>query len=337
MAGPADSVDLALEELENEPLPTRTRDHQSPDEEIEVAYADEGGERRQETPPASQKSDVQAPEREIPVDEGIAELRARLQASESGRREAENRANQAEQARVAAAGSAQDANVQFLTTALEGVKQSMSVLEANLAEAYALQDFAGAAKIQTEIARTAQRESLIENGLEQIKNAPKEQPRQFQPPPQEDQVEQVARQLTPNAAAWIRQHPDYVTDPRKNQQLMSAHYAAMAEGLTADSPDYIRYVEDKLAPVRRDPETQSFERREPVAEQRRSAPPAAPVSRGAGGANNPTRVTLTKEQRETAHENFPDEMAQDPSGRKAEQAYARNMLILQREGRMKVN
>ena len=38
-----------------------------------------------------------------------------------------------------------------------------------------------------------------------------------------------------------------------------------------------------------------------------------------------------------ARETFPDEMLEDPTGRKAEQAYARNMLILQREGRMKVN
>jgi hypothetical protein len=330
MADPADSVELALSDLENEPLPTHTRDHSTrpQDDDIEIAHAeDEGG----DAPTA-------APTREIPAEEGIAELRARLQSTDTARRQAEERANQAERARTEAIGSAQDANVQFLTSALEGVRQSMGVLEANLAEAYAVQDFGAAAKIQTEIARTAQRESAIEGGLEQLKSQPREQPRQA-PPRQDDPVEAVARQLTPNAAAWIRQHPDYITDPQKNARLMSAHYDAMANGLPADSPDYINFVEDRVLqrqPARRDPEPQP-ERREPVADTRRSAPPAAPVSRGNGGASNPTRVTLSREERDTAHENFPDEMREDPSGRKAEQAYARNRLILQREGRMKVN
>ena len=325
-AGPADSVELALEELEHEPLPSHTRDQPAPAaDEIEVDYA-EGG----DAPPESQKGDIPAAEREVPAQEGISELRARLQASDLARRQAEDRANQAEQARAQATGATQDANVQFLTTALEGVRQSMGVLEANLAESYAVQDFAAAAKIQTEIARTAQRESAIETGLDQLKTMPREQPRAA--PRQDDPVEAVASQLTPNAAAWIRAHPDYVTDPQKNARLMSAHYDAMAEGLAADSSDYIRYVEAHVAPRGAQPQP---ERREPVSvPNRRSAPAAAPVSRGNGAASNPTRVTLTHEQRTTAHENFPDEMREDPTGRKAEQAYARNMLVLRREGRM---
>ncbi|HEY1427828.1 MAG TPA: hypothetical protein VGF50_14240 [Caulobacteraceae bacterium] len=337
MADPTDAVELALDELQHEPLPTHTREQQArpPEDEIEVEYAEEGQPRQQEAPPASQNRDTSTSDREIPAAEGIAELRTRLEGAEVARRQAEERASLAERARAEAYGQTQDANVQFLETALGGVKQSMGVLEANLAEAYAVQDFAGAAKIQTEIARTAQRESAIETGLEQLKTMPREQPRAAAPPPQQgpaDQVEQVARQLTPNAAAWIRAHPDYVTDPNKNQRLMSAHYAAMADGLSPDSPDYIRYVEGKVLGG----QSQPVERREPVAEttRRSAAPPPAPVSRGNGAAASPTRVTLTPDQRQTAHENFPDEMREDPTGRKAEQAYARNMLILQREKRI---
>lgn len=334
MADPTEGVELALEELEREPLPTHTREHtQPPEDEIEVDYADEGQPRQEERPQVSQNRDTPAPEREVPAAEGIAELRARLQNEEAARRQAEDRAAQAERARAEAFGQTQDANVQFLTTALDGVKQSMAVLEANLAEAYAVQDFAQAAKIQTEIARTAQRESAIETGLEQLKTMPREQPRQ--PTRAPDPVEEVASRLTPNAAAWVRAHPEFVTDQRKNARLMSAHYAAMDEGLTADSPDYIRFVEDRVLGERRQPETR-VERREPVADTttRRSAPPPAPVSRGNGSGSSPTRVTLTQEQRQTAHENFPDEMREDPTGRKAEQAYARNMLLLRREGRL---
>jgi len=323
MAKGGDSIDLALEELENEPLPTQTRDRSRQEDEIQVDYAEDGD----ESAPAGRETDGNAPEtREIEPQEGIDELRARLQASDAARRQAEDRANTAEQARAQATGATQDANVQMLSTALDSVRQQLGALEANLAEAYSVQDFATAAKIQTELAKTAQRESIIENGLEQLKAAPREQPRA--PPAPLDEVEAVARTLTPNAAAWVRAHPTYVTDQRLNNKLVAAHWNAMGDGLVADSPEYIAYVEDKLGISR------SATERTPVPETRRAAPPAAPPSRGANGGANPARVTLTREQRESAHENFPDEMAQDPTGRKAEQAYARNMLILRREGRM---
>ena len=331
---PTDSVDLALEELENEPLPTHTREHPTPEEAIEVEYEGETDENRSET---TENRAPRVEKREIPADEGIEALRARLQASDNARRQAEDRAQAAEQARAQAAGGAQEANVSFLTSALDSVRQGMSILETNLAEAYAVQDFATVAKVQTEISRAATRESQIEAGLEQLKAMPREQPRRFTAPSEADQVEQVASQLTPNAAAWVRAHPDYVTNPQKNARLMSAHYDAMAEGLAGDSPDYIRYVEQQLgeaAPARREPQV---ERRDPVAQPRRTAPPAAPVSRAGGGQSPATRVTLTREEREMARETFPGELLEDPTGRKSEQAYARNKLILQREGRMKVN
>jgi hypothetical protein len=331
MAGPDDSIDVALEELEREPLPDRTRDHPPPppDDEIEIEHAEDGAPEPAAAAPAPERP------REIPADEGIEALRARLQASEAATRQANDRAQAAEQARLDATGQTQDANVQFLETALGGLKQGIGVLKANLAEAYAVQDFAAVADIQVEISRAAQRESQIEAGLEQLKTMPRQPP----PPPQQfDQVENVARQLTPNAANWIRQHPTYITDPRKNASLMSAHYDAIGKGIEADSPQYIAHVERTLglggdAPTA--PRPSFVEERTPVPDTRPKAPPpAAPVSRANGGAGNPTRVTLTREEREMARELFPDELAADPSGRKSEQAYARNKLILTREGRM---
>ncbi|HEY1879549.1 MAG TPA: hypothetical protein VGG68_06430, partial [Caulobacteraceae bacterium] len=278
----ADPIDLALDELENEPLPTSTRDRtaqESHEDDIEVTYADEDGQAATSEPQEREKP----PEnREIEPQEGIEELRARLQASDSARRQAEERANQAEHARAQATGATQDANVQFLTTALEGVKQTLGVLQANLAEAYATQDFNQAAQIQTEISRTTQRETLIENGLEQLKTAPREQPRA--PPPPEDQVEAIAGRLTPNAAAWVRAHPNYITDTRLNERLVSAHHVAIAAGLVADSPDYITHVERTLGLAGQSSPRPGFtEERNSVPETRRTAPSAAPVSRGANG------------------------------------------------------
>lgn len=343
MADPTDSVELALDELQNEPLPTHTREHPAPPEdEVEIDYADDGLEPRQESAsrlPEPERTAPQPPPREISPQEGVDELRAKLLASDRARQEAEARANQAEQARAQATGSVQEAQTQFLQSALDGAKQTMAILKANLAEAYAVQDFAQVAELQAELTEATLRKQQIDYGLEELKTRqPQPQPSpQRAPPRQADPVETIASQLTPNAAAWVRAHPEFITDRRKNRRLLDAHDDAMDAGLTADTPEYIRFVEDQVLGGSSQPRT--VERREPVAEQpRRSAPPPAPVSRGNGaGASNPTRVTLTREQRETAHENFPDEMRKDPTGKLAERAYAQNMLILQREGRMKVN
>ena len=150
-----------------------------------------------------------------------------------------------------------------------------------------MQDFAPAAKIQTEISRAAHprepdrgRSGAAEGDAEGAAAA-------LRGPAEADQVEEVARQLTPNAAAWVRAHPDYITDPQKNARLMSAHYDAMAEGLAGDSPDYIRYVEQQSAqPPGADvnPKSKGVN---PWPNTRRTAPPAAPVSRGGGGAIHP--------------------------------------------------
>ena len=101
MAEPTDSVALALEDLENEPLPTQTREHKPPEERIEVDYDDEGGENRQERSQTVEK-------REIDAGEGIESLRARLLASDRARQEAESRAQALENARAEAGGAAQE-------------------------------------------------------------------------------------------------------------------------------------------------------------------------------------------------------------------------------------
>jgi hypothetical protein len=335
MADPTDSVELALAELENEPLPNRTREHTGRDpDEIEIAHAEDEDGGSGSAPASEQTRET----REIPAEQGIEALRARLQASERATQEANQRASVAEQARTQATGAADAANVQILETALGGLRQGIGILKSQLAEAYAVQDFSAVADLQVEISRQTQREGQIESGLEQLKAQPREQPRAAPPPaPSADQqVEAVASQLSPNAAAWVRGHPQYVTDTRLNAKLMSAHYAAAGEGLALDSPEYIAHVERTLGlggQPAATPRPGFVEERQPVAESRSRAPPAAPPSRANGGSS-PTRVTLTREQREAARDLFPDELQEDPTGRKSEQAYARNMLILKREGRL---
>ena len=62
--------------------------------------------------------------------------------------------------------------------------------------------------------------------------------------------------------------------------------------------------------------------------QRRSSPPAAPVSRsGSGNGSRPNVVTLSSDEREMAKLMFPD-------SKNPEVDYAKNKLLLQREGKL---
>jgi hypothetical protein len=126
----------------------------------------------------------------------------------------------------------------------------------------------------------------------------------------------------------VRKNPQFVTDQRLNQKMIAAHNLAMADGLTADTDDYFAFVENIVKPNLTS--AQAVEPQESALSeasaptQRRSAPPAAPVSRsGTGNGVQSNRVTLTAAERE---------MAEMMGMTHAE--YAKHKLSLQKEGKL---
>jgi hypothetical protein len=107
--------------------------------------------------------------------------------------------------------------------------------------------------------------------------------------------------------------------------MLAAHNLAMADDIPADSDDYFAAIEDTLR-IRRQDNSGDYDAMADAAKptQRRSAPPAAPVSRnGGGGGSKPNRVTLTAAEREMA-----SMMGMTP------EEYGRNKLTLQKEGKL---
>jgi hypothetical protein len=110
------------------------------------------------------------------------------------------------------------------------------------------------------------------------------------------------------------------------QKMVAAHNIAVADGYQPDSDDYFGQIEDTLKISKRvntdyddDPTSGAAK-----VTQRRSAPPAAPVSRGGGGTGSrPNEVRLTREEIETARDLG-----------MTEKEYARNKMLLKKEGRM---
>lgn len=273
---------------------------------LKVELADDGG-----------KASAIAPE------EGIEELKRRLEQERQGRLNAERRAQEAAQAVTQARTEVDSSNLQLVRTAINTMRQEGEFAKARYRDAMAAGDYDAASEAQEAIADARAKLLQLENGAA----AMEEQARQpVRPMPHHDPVEQLASQLSPQSAAWVRAHPEYARNPRLTQKMIAAHNLVTADGIAVDTPEYFSTVERVLG-------VQAAPRQEEAADSalsaaaapaRRSSPAAAPVSRsGTGTGTRPNVVRLSAEEREMAQM-----MGMSPED------YARNKVALQREGKI---
>jgi hypothetical protein len=271
-----------------------------------------------EKQPENSKKEVSEPE------EGIQELKAKLEQERAARIEAQKHARMAYETAAEAKNEVQDTNLQLVRNAIDTVKRNNDILKYNYSEAMAVGDYAKAAEIQETMGMNSAKLMELERGRAHMENAPKIVAPE--PPRHSDPVEALASQLSPRSADWVRRNPQCVTDPRMYQKMVAAHNLAIADGYQPDTDDYFGYVEDTLRISRRVPVDNDEDPMSGAAKatQRRSAPPAAPVSRGGGGTGSrPNEVRLTREEIETARDLG-----------MSEKDYARNKMLLKKEGRL---
>lgn len=257
--------------------------------------------------------------KELSLDEGVEELKARLEAANKRAADAEAARVAAEQKAHGATVASHETNLALVSNAIDTLKQSSEIAKANYRAAMQAGDYDAAATYQEEMATHAAKLLQLENG----KQALEAQPIPSAPVTRSaDPVEAFAAQLSPKSAEWVRRNPQYVTDPRLNQKMIAAHNLVMADGHVADSDEYFAAVEGVLgmrkAEARTSEETSSASRSS--GGRNASPPPAAPVSRETRGGNV---VRLTAEEREMA-----EMMKMTP------EEYAKNKLALKKEGRL---
>jgi len=257
----------------------------------------------------------------ISAEDGVEELRRRLDIERKGREEAEYRAQQATSQVQQARSEVDSSNLQLVRTAIDTMKREGDILKANYKQAMAVGDFDAAAEYQEGMADARAKLLQLENGMSAME-AQSRQP--VQPVQHADPVEQLASQLSGPSAAWVRAHPEYARTPRLTQKMIAAHNLVTADGIVSDSPEYFASVEKVLgigAPV---VEQESVLSSASAPAQRRSAPAAAPVSRsGTATGTRPNVVRLSSEEREMA-----SMMGMSPED------YARNKIALKREGKL---
>lgn len=286
---------------------------------------------------SADKGEVVEPQDEVvilddapqPVDDvelGIEALKKQLEAEKTGRAEAERRAIEAANREKAAVSQSDESNLKLIDTAIATVVREKEKHRTDLREAMAVGDYDKAAEIQEAMMATAVNFDRLNQAKANYVNRPKQVPT-----PPADPIERFTQNMSQASAQWIRSHPEFVTNPAKQRDMIDAHKAAVdLNGLTADSPQYFKFVEDWVgigAAPQRAAQTQVESPLSDAAATppRRQTPPAAvPVSRSnAIGITNPTTVTLTAEEREIAELN----------GMTPKQ-YAQNKAELQKAGRI---
>jgi len=262
---------------------------------------------------------------EIAPEEGIQELKKRLEYEKQARIDAERRAQQANSQINKAYQEVKDSNYQLVTNAIETVKSRAEMLKNAYRESMSVSDFDKAADIQQAMIENDRQLSDLKRGEKALKEQMEEsnaQPVRPVSPSAIDPIEQMAQAVSPASAAWLRDNRDTLKDERSIRKMFRAHEDALDEGILADTPEYFGFIEQRLGVRRHEEEApEPLSAASAPAPRKSVSPPAAPVSRGNG--TRPGTVRLTREQAETAK-----------MMGMSEKEYATAMLALREEGKL---
>ena len=224
-----------------------------------------------------------------------------------------------------------------VTTGIQAAESDAAAAEADFIAAAEKGDFAAQARAQRKMSAAEariQRLKEAEGDLKDQTAAKPERRQESRPEPRQqaqDPVEAVASTMAPRAAAWIRSHPDYVTDRSKNSKMLATHYAALAEGLAEGGDDYFARLDAMASPQPQAKDTTKV--------NIRPSAPVAPAGNSSGGMNGGgVTVTLTKREAEAATDGSLVYNYNDPAGKFKKgdvigvQEMARRKMIMQKQG-----
>ena len=219
--------------------------------------------------------------------------------------EAERRRNEVQTENTRFQEETSQAQYDAIVNALEASKAEAETAERMLeraefdADAKAKSDaYRRLARAEANITRLEDGKAAYEARLAEAKARPKPEA-----PPQ-DAFERAISTMPPLVKDWMRSHPDYMTDQRKNTKIQALHWDVLDEGHAFGTQPYIESMETKLgmreAPRKAEEHEEEQPQRTTVVTQ---APPTRDIPSAGTGKPSSTRVTLTAEEREIARIN----------------------------------
>lgn len=306
MTNENEHVEVILDEPKNEP-----------ETELKVEIEEEKPEKVSKEPVKAEKVE------EISPQEGINDLKKKLDAERQARIEAERRASEAKKEVHTAKNEAKDANYQLIVNAIDTLKERSETFKNSYAEAMSVGDFQKAASIQEALAINAAQLADLKKGEKAMKEQQeKDKAQKAEPvaPPTGNLADRLAETVSPRSASWLKSHRDTINNEKMVRKMFRAHEDAVDDGIEPDSDEYFGFIEQRLGLAREAEDTSVLSEAAAPAPRKTPQPPPAPVSRS-NARNNVIR--LSRDQ---------VEMAKMMGMTEAD--YARNMQALQREGKL---
>lgn len=283
-----------------------------------------------EDPPAPQSDELKTLKEQLEQARNaeIAAQNALRQREQAMAEERERLLSQTQQHRE----QAQEARYTAILNAL-GAAQAES--EAAM-QAFEQADSMGDSKLKAEAQRRlAKAEALVarheeaKEAFEARATAPKEPPTRASTERQQDPLEAAISSMPPGAQNWLREHSQYMTDPRKNAKLQAVHWDVLDEGHAQFSPAYFQSLEEHLGLRQKAPAQNAIEDDDPPPPPRSrnvpSAPPSRDVPSASTGRPQSSRIELTPEEREVARLSGIDELTYARNKRELERRKANGM------------
>jgi hypothetical protein len=194
-----------------------------------------------------------------------------------------------------ASAEAEQVKTQIVSTELQSAidrlgsaKSEADAAEREYTTAMEAQNWAEAAKAQRRLSKAEANQVAFERDKQylesrQVVSEGRVEPQQRRAPA--DPFEAAISRLTPKSQAWLRDHPDCVTDDEMRAKAGAADAAARKRGLRADSDEYFQFAEEYLG----------YNQNAKSSEPTRRTMPAAPVSRESSSLpnNNTAKVKLS--------------------------------------------
>ena len=257
--------------------------------------------------------------------------------AEANRRRSEAEAESARHRAEAEAAKKQVANSQLDTvaTALSAAKSDAEQAKRDIRIAKDAGDIDGEIDAQDRLAQARADERRLDEAKSDLEARAKAPPPRREAPPA-DPVEAYVQGRTAPTANWLRAHPEFIKDARKQSKLTAAHFDAEGEGLVADTPAYFAHVEKFLGISGNGVDKAPTEAAQV---KPRAVAPVAPGSAvSSGGASSTPVVQLTKREADAAIDGTLVWNYNDPKGKFKKgdaighQEMARRKLAMQKQG-----
>jgi len=237
--------------------------------------------------------------------------RRRAEAAESRASTAEQNAQRLQGEVAQSLSAAEQAQYDSIANAINAASAEADAAERDIEAARAAGDLNAERKAFRVLARAEGRMEQLEQGkaaLDQQREDLKRNPRP-QPAAPNDVVAVIdaMTQLSGDERGWLKQHPDAMTDPRKNAKLQAAYWDAQDAGHVRGTPQYFQFLEERLGyrqPLSPPPPPPAVDEEPEPQQQRRtpavSAPPSRDVPSSATGRPQTNKITLSPAEREAA-------------------------------------